>query len=85
MSVCLSAPLEKKKSGGCGNLWSKNVFLYWPAKTQIQKGVGVLFCKRLIKCAVLDQPTVDNGVFSTEKYVAVAVGCWHLNGTSSAL
>ena len=32
-----------------------------------------------------DQPTLDNGVVRWGRSVAVAVGCWHFNGTLMAL
>ena len=49
-----------------------------------------LFFPRLLKHAVLDQPTVHSGRVSRGRSVVVAVGCWlfvlqwHLNGTSTA-
>ena len=76
-------------SGCCGDLWSKNIFLILVCDDIIfqKKGglflhLGVLF-PRSLKCAVLDHPTVDNGVVSRGRSVALAVGCWHFNGTST--
>ena len=43
------------------------------------------FPLRLLKRTALDQPTVDNGGVSKRRSVAVAVGCWHFDGTSMAL
>ena len=35
-----------------------------------------LLFPRMLKCAVLDQPTVDSGGVSREMSVDLAVGCW---------
>ena len=41
---------------------------------------------RLLRCTLLDQPTVDNGGVRRGMSVAVTVGCWLLAvGTSMAL
>ena len=50
-----------------------------------KKGGSGFFFQRLLKRAVLDQPTVDSGGVSRGRSVAVAVGCLHFNGTSTAL
>ena len=56
-----------------------------------KRGFRFSFFTRLLRRAVLDQPTVDSGGVSRGKCVAVAVGCWlcalqrHSNGTSTAL
>ena len=49
------------------------------------KKKGVRFFTRLLKCAVLDQPTVDSGGVSRERSVTVTVDCCHFNDTSTAL
>ena len=55
--------------------------------TQFSKKRGGPFFPRLLKRAVLDQPTVDSGGISGGRSVAVAVGCglFDYNGTSMAL
>ena len=49
-----------------------NIGLWWQ---NFQKR-GILFCLRLLKRAVLDQPTVDSGGVSRGRSVAMVVGCW---------
>ena len=69
-----------------GDFWSKNVILVWACDDTILKKKWVrFFCPRLLKCAGLDQPTVDSGGVTRGRSVAVAVGCLHFNGTSTAL
>ena len=56
--------------------------LWW---NNFSKKGGSFFFPRLFKRTVLDQPTVDCGGVSTERSLAVAVGCLHFNSTSTAL
>ena len=57
----------------------------------MSKKSAFVFFPRLLKCAVLEQPTVVNGGNIRGRSVAVAVGCWrltlqwHFNGASMAL
>jgi hypothetical protein len=53
--------------------------------TIYNKKVYVVFFLRLLKCAVLDQLTVDRRGVSRGRYVDVDVGCLHFKGTSTAL
>ena len=48
--------------------------LYWPVITQLKKGEPIFFSPRLLKHAILEQPTVDNGAVKRER----SVGCWLL-------
>ena len=58
---------------------------YWPVMTQFEKKGASFSPPRLLICSVLDQSTVDSGRVSRGRSVAVAVGCLHFNGTSTAL
>ena len=63
--VCMlnvECPLRMKfiTSGCRGDFWSKNVFLYWPAMTQLKKRSKFVVSPRLLKRAVLDPPTKTN-------------------------
>ena len=59
--------------------------------TQFSKKGGGHFFPRLLKCAVLEQPTLDSFGVSRGRSVAMAFGCWLLalqqqfNITSMAL
>ena len=80
------------------DLWSKNAFLILACDDiilayddTVKEKKGIRFCTLgslflgSLKRKVLDQPTVDNGGGSRGRSVAVAVGCWHFDGTSAAL
>ena len=72
------------------DFWSKNVFLILACDKTISFSDSV-FLPRLLRRAVLDQPTVDSGGVTRGRSVAVAVDCClfalqcHFNGTSTAL
>ena len=85
LSVCVFVCLPRRKTptSGCrGDFWSKNVFLILACDDTISK---LHYFPRLLKRAVLDQPFVDMDGVSRGRFVAVAVGCLHFNGTSTAL
>ena len=94
MSVCLSVCVchrETPTSGCRGDFWSKNIFLILTCDATIFTKRACYFFQRLLKHAVLDQPTVDSRGVSMGRSGAVAVGCWlfalqrHFIGTSMAL
>ena len=87
MSICLSACLRRRKkptSGCCGDLWLKNTFQILTCDDTLFQKKSMRFLPDCWK-ALLDQPTVDIGGVCKGRYVAVAVGCLHLNSTSTAL
>ena len=79
MSVCMyvcPGNRETPTSGCRGDLWSTTVFLILACDDIIfKKKMGSAFFPRLLKRAVLDQPTVDSVGFSRGRFVAAAVGC----------
>ena len=88
MSLCrYVCYIPKQAFLGLHDLWLKKVFPLLACEDTIFEKSG--FFPRWVKCAVLDQPTVDSGVVSRGRYVAVAVGRWlfalqwHLNSTST--
>ena len=80
LNVVCPLPMKFITSGCRGDLWSKNVFLIWACDDTIKKK-GCPFCTlgfffpRLLKHAVVDQPTVDNVEVSRGRSVAATVGC----------